>query len=140
VSRVSNSHEKAVSPLVDQSPTMRPKPEVESAYVVQHIDVTEEVNRRLRESRLRRLMETPSTSQKRKFDNFEDTKEEGGTGPEEDQRNPSSAGDTERTPTKRLRFSGSFEQTTGKRKGDHQTQGEERGRFEDRTNVKRRRM
>jgi hypothetical protein len=120
---------------------MRPKPEVESAYVVQHIDVTEEVNRRLRESRLRRLMETPSTSQKRKFDRFEDTKEESGTGLEEDQRNPSSAGDTERTPTKRLRFSGSFEQTsTGKRKGDHQAQGEEHGRFEDRTNVKRRRM
>jgi hypothetical protein len=119
---------------------MRPKPEVESAYVVQHIDVTEEVNRRLRDSRLRRLMETPSTSQKRKFDSFEDTKEESGTGPEEDQRNPSSAGDTERTPTKRLRFSGTFEQTTGKRKGDHQAQGEERGWFEDRTNVKRRRM
>jgi hypothetical protein len=86
------------------------------------------------------LMETPSTSQKRKFDSFEDTKEESGADTEENHRNTSSAGDAERTPTKRLRFSGSFEQTAGKRKGDHQVQGDERGRLEDRKNVKRRRM
>jgi hypothetical protein len=94
-----------------QSP--RPPPQDDS-YVGQHIDVTEEVNRRLRESRLRRLMDSPSTSQKRKRDAFEDTtmNEQGQDEPEGDD---NSGG--KRTPTKKLRASGSFEPAKRKENG-----------------------
>ncbi|PVI01064.1 hypothetical protein DM02DRAFT_562028, partial [Periconia macrospinosa] len=73
-------------------------------YTPTHIDVTEEVRRRLHESRLRRLMGEPATSQKRKYDVFEDARmgEEGDgeevVGEEEEGRNP----------FKRVRASGSF--------------------------------
>lgn len=86
----------------------------ESTYVVQHIDVTEEVNRRLQESRLRRLMETPSTAQKRKRDDDEDTRMESGTEGGVDTSNGRNGNDDDPTPTKRLRTSGTFERV-GKR-------------------------
>ncbi|KAF2015030.1 hypothetical protein BU24DRAFT_493509 [Aaosphaeria arxii CBS 175.79] len=40
----------------------------EGGYQVQYVDVSAEVHKRLRESRLRQLMESPKTAQKRKFD------------------------------------------------------------------------
>jgi hypothetical protein len=78
-------------------------------YEVQRIDVTEEVNRRLREARLRRLGNSPSTSQKRKFDAYESMESWGET-----------EGSTERedmymgrSPMKRVRASGTFEPIAG---------------------------
>lgn len=91
--------------------------QAESTYVIQHIDVTEEVNRRLQESRLRRLMETPSTAQKRKRDDDEDTRMESGTETEVTPRNNYDGNDDDPTPTKRAKISGAFEQA-GKRKLD----------------------
>jgi hypothetical protein len=98
--------------------------------VVQHIDVSEEVNRRLRESRLRRLMETPSTSQKRKYNAYEEvrspsaaeTDEEGGS------KGGYSGSEYERTPTKRLKSSGTFEQV-GKRKDNGVAEDNSSGRL-----------
>ena len=99
----------------DEDPAPRANPaQVESTYVVQHIDVTEEVNRRLQESRLRRLMETPSTAQKRKRNDDEDTQMEGGAEPEGTPRNDHDGNNDDPTPTKRLRTSGTFERV-GKR-------------------------
>lgn len=97
---------------VDEDPTPRANTaQVETSYVVQHIDVTEEVNRRLQESRLRRLMETPGTAQKRKRDD-EDTRMESGTEAEEEARSGHNGNDRDPTPTKRQRISGSFEQVS----------------------------
>ncbi|KAF2628473.1 hypothetical protein BU25DRAFT_457787 [Macroventuria anomochaeta] len=99
----------------DEDPTPQTNPaQVGSTYVVQHIDVTEEVNRRLQESRLRRLMETPSTAQKRKRDDDEDTRMESGTETEVTPRTGYDGNDDDPTPTKRLRTSGTFERV-GKR-------------------------
>jgi hypothetical protein len=130
----------AISPPVDQSPTPRAKPsQTEDAYVVQHVDVTEEVNRRLQESRLRRLMQTPSTAQKRKFDAYEEGPRSDGPAAtdEEGQRGGHSGSEYERTPTKRLRSSGVFEQL-GKRTEDGPVRQDPR--FEDRVDVKRRKF
>ncbi|KAI4639746.1 hypothetical protein J4E93_009100 [Alternaria ventricosa] len=132
-----NSNPHAISPLVDQSPTPRAKrARIEDDYVVQHVDVTEEVNRRLQESRLRRLMQTPSTAQKRKFDAYEDgPRSDGPAGTDEE--GQKGGGEYERTPTKRLRSSGIFEQ-----QGNTQEDGPGRQspRFEDRVDVKRRKF
>ena len=132
-----NSNPHAISPLVDQSPTPRAKrARIEDDYVVQHVDVTEEVNRRLQESRLRRLMQTPSTAQKRKFDAYEDgPRSDGPAGTGEEKQKGGS--EYERTPTKRLRSSGMFEQS-----GNTQEDGPGRQspRFEDRVDVKRRKF
>lgn len=49
-------------------------------YPIQRIDVTEEVQRRLREARLRRLADSPSTSHKRNFDAMEGVEGEQSTG------------------------------------------------------------
>ncbi|KAF1927581.1 uncharacterized protein M421DRAFT_64899, partial [Didymella exigua CBS 183.55] len=87
---------------------------IDSSYVVQHIDITEEVNRRLQESRLRRLMETPGTAQKRKRDDDEDTRMESGTETEVTSRSGHDGNNDDPTPTKRARLSGNFEQN-GKR-------------------------
>lgn len=73
-------------------------------YAPQHIDVSEEVHRRLNESRLRRLMNTPSTSQKRKYDVFE----HGRPGVEAEEEEGEEVGGAERSPFKRIRASGSF--------------------------------
>jgi hypothetical protein len=131
----------AVSPPVDQSPTPRAKrTKIEDAYVVQHVDVTEEVNRRLQENRLRRLMQTPSTAQKRKFDSYEEEpRSEGPAGTDDEgSRGGYSASEHERTPTKRLRSSGTFEGLS-KRKEDGDVKGQDQ-RFEDRVDVKRRKF
>lgn len=93
--------------------------------------MTEEVNRRLREARLRRLGDTPSTSQKRKFDAYEGSESWGDTEGATDQESDY----IRQTPTKRIRASGSFEPIAGmmKRKEDGITMGfadvgkEERG-------------
>lgn len=76
------------------------------------MDVTEEVNRRLQESRLRRLMETPGTAQKRKRDEDEDTRMESGTEAEAGSRKGQDGNNDDPTPTKRLRTSGAFERTS----------------------------
>ncbi|KAI4659935.1 uncharacterized protein J4E79_005737 [Alternaria viburni] len=134
----SNSH--AISPLVDQSPTPRAKrARIEDDYVVQHVDVTEEVNRRLQESRLRRLMQTPSTAQKRKFDAYEDgPRSDGPAGTEDEgQRGGQSGSEYERTPTKRLRSSGTFEHLGNRTEDRPERQSP---RFEDRVDVKRRKF
>lgn len=89
----------------------------DSTYVVQQIDITEEVNRRLQESRLRRLMETPSTAQKRKRDDDEDTPMQSGTDTEATPRTANDGNSDDPTPTKRARLSGNFEQN-GKRARD----------------------
>ncbi|KAH3913582.1 hypothetical protein HBH56_104960 [Parastagonospora nodorum] len=125
----------AISPPVDQSPTPRANPTLpDPAYVVERVDVTQEVNRRLQESRLRRLMETPSTAQKRKRDALEEPRS--GSTVDGDGRNYSGS-EYDGTPTKRLKCSGAFEQV-GKRKED----GVERGgeKVEGRAKFKRRRV
>lgn len=137
----------AVSPLADPNVTPRAKPtQSEPVYVVEHIDVTEEVNKRLRESRLQRLMETPSTAQKRKFDTYEDTMAADGVDVEEDGNLRSS--DYERTPVKRLRITGTFE-ASRKRKENESVGGGGDGRggsnndderLKSRTDFKRRKL
>ena len=131
----------AISPLPGQSPTPRAKStQAEETHLVPHVDVTEEVNRRLMESRLRRLMQTPSTAQKRKYDEYEDVpkSEESTTADEERSRGQYSGGEFEKTPTKRLRSSGTFEHT-GQRQEDGPVRYDTE-RFEDRTDVKRRKF
>lgn len=89
---------------------------------------------------MRRLMETPSTSQKRKYDAYEEPRS-GSTVDTEDeigQRDGWSGSEYERTPTKRLKSSGTFDQT-GKRK-ENIGEAELRGKLEGRTNIKRRRV
>ncbi|KAJ4376233.1 hypothetical protein N0V83_001516 [Neocucurbitaria cava] len=132
----------AVSPPLAQSPTPRgkPVPAEEDTYVVQHIDVTEEVSRRLRESRLRRLMDTPSTAQKRKYNAYEDQGTESAVDAEDDgSRAGCSGSEYERTPTKRLKSSGTFEQV-GKRKENGNERPSEEERFGSRADFKRRRL
>lgn len=63
---------------------------------------------------MRRLMETPSTAQKRKRDDDEDTRMESGTEAEVTPRPGYDGNNDDPTPTKRARISGNFEQT-GKR-------------------------
>lgn len=99
---------------IAQRPSTASTTTTESAYVIQHIDITEEVNRRLQESRLRRLMETPSTAQKRKRDDDEDTPMQSGTETEVTPRTGHDGNNDDPTPTKRARLSGNFEQN-GKR-------------------------
>lgn len=135
------SSSQAISPLPGQSPTPRAKStQTEETHLVPHVDVTEEVNRRLQESRLRRLMQTPSTAQKRKYDEYEDVPRSGGsaTGDEERLRGQYSGGESEKTPTKRLRSSGTFEHI-GQRQDDGPVRYDTE-RFEDRTDVKRRKF
>ena len=91
--------------------------ESEPTYVVEHIDVTEEVNRRLQESRLRRLMETPSTAQKRKRDEDDDVRMESGTEAEPTPRAGRESNSDERSSSKRMRMSGDFTEP-GKRAFD----------------------
>lgn len=95
----------------------------ESTYVVQHIDITEEVNRRLQESRLRRLMETPSTAQKRKRDDDEDTPMQSGTDTEVTPRTGYDCKSDDPTPTKRARLSEDFEQTGKRARDGNETHG-----------------
>lgn len=132
----------AISPPIDPSPTPRAKPTQaeEDAYEVQRIDVTEEVNRRLRESRLRRLMETPTTSHKRKYDAYEEPRSGStiGRDDEADSRGWSGS-EYERTPTKRIKCSGTFEQL-GKRKENGSADTGSSGKHDNRTNIKRRRV
>lgn len=132
----------AVSPPVDQSPTPRAQhPQPNNTYVTEHVDVTEEVNRRMQESRLRRLMETPSTAQKRKRDALEEPGSASSAGNEGDDASRSgySGSEYDGTPTKRLKSSGSFEQTL-KRKENGNAGSVEEQRFPDRENIKRRRV
>lgn len=108
---IPGSDEKAEVRPADEELAPRPSTATtESTYVVQHIDVTEEVNRRLQESRLRRLMETPSTAQKRKRDDDEDTRMLSGTEAEATPQSGHNGNDNDPTPTKRARLSSSFEQ------------------------------
>lgn len=85
-------------------------------------------------------METPSTAQKRKFDTYEEgPKLEGPTGADEESlRGTQSGSERDRTPTKRLKSSGTFEHA-GKRKESSDVRRHS-DRFEDRTDVKRRRF
>lgn len=122
-SRPPPSTEKPTSPLPQS-------PQVHQEYTGQHIDVTEEVNRRLRESRLRRLMESPSTSQKRKYDAIEDVGMEIGGATQED---------LQRTPTKRLKAVGSFEPTM-KVKHNGRVRDDLGQASNDRMDIKRRRL
>lgn len=110
--------------------------------MVEHIDVTAEVNRRLQESRLRRLMETPSTSQKRKRDALEDMRSESAAESEGDgdwSRNGYSGSECDGTPTKRLKSSGTFEQMLKRKENGEVDTGPE-ARFPDREDFKRRRV
>jgi hypothetical protein len=115
--------------------------DADNGYVVEHIDVTAQVNRRLQESRLRRLMETPSTAQKRKRDALEDTRSESAAESEDGDwsRNGYSGSDYDGTPTKRLKSSGTFEQML-KRKENGEADTASDARFPDREDFKRRRV
>lgn len=91
-----------------QPPTPTPKrTRLELGYVPQHVDVTEEVNRRLQESRLRRLMDTPSTSQKRKYHAIEPPQADNRVGREDAPFEGESLLDKGRSP-KKLRASSGF--------------------------------
>lgn len=111
-------------------------PQPEDGYVARQVDVTEEVNRRLHESRLRRLMDSPSTAQKRKYDVFEDTRMESGGDTEDDGEGHS---ERERSPVKRLKASRVFEPVL-KRKEDRLARGDTHERNGDRADVKRRKV
>ena len=95
-------------------------------YPIQRIDVTEEVQRRLREARLRRLMDNPSTAHKRKFGDMEGVESTGDGAAGE-----AAAHEETWTARKRVRASGTFESAGGhmKRKEENITLGwEEVGR------------
>jgi hypothetical protein len=87
-------------------------------------------------------MQTPSTAQKRKYNAYEEEpRSEGPTGTDEEgSKGGYSGSEYERTPTKRLKSSGTFEQL-GKRKengiGDARAEDE---REEGRTDSKRRKF
>ena len=87
-------------------------------------------------------MQTPSTAQKRKFNAYEEeSRSEGPTGTDEDgSRGGYSGSEFERTPTKRLKSGGTFEQL-GKRKENENgnVRAEEEGSG-DRANFKRRKF
>jgi hypothetical protein len=85
-------------------------------------------------------MQTPSTAQKRKYDEYEDAPKSDGPAAtdEEGSKNQLNGGDHEKTPTKRLRSSGTFEHT-GNRKDDGPVRYDTE-RFDDRTDVKRRKF
>jgi hypothetical protein len=124
------------------SPTPRARAaQPDNGYVTEHIDVTEEVNKRMQESRLRRLMETPSTAQKRKRNALEENRSEsaGDAGFDDASRNGFNSSERDGTPTKRLKSSGTFEQVL-KRKEDGDPAGAGEERFPDRTGFKRRRI
>lgn len=136
--RPSNLPNQAVSPPVDQSPTPRAKPTLpDNGYVVERVDVTAEVNRRLQESRLRRLMETPSTAQKRKRNALEESPA-GIDADEGSIRSGYSESEYDGTPTKRLKSSGTFEQMLKRKENEGADVGGER--FPDRADFKRRRI
>jgi hypothetical protein len=120
----------AISPATGQSPTPRAKPaQPDNGYVTEHIDVTEEVNRRLQESRLRRLMETPSTSQKRKRDTFDEPRSESAAETDAEDgcsRNGYSGSEYDGTPTKRLKSSGTFDQMLKRKENGGADMGGER--------------
>lgn len=86
-------------------------------------------------------METPSTSQKRKYNAYEEPHSESAADTEEEagSRGGCSGSEYERTPTKRLKSSGTFEQI-GKRKDNGNAQHESITRFEDRFDIKRRKI
>lgn len=106
-------------------------------YEVQRIDITEEVNRRLQEARLRRLVGSPSTSQKRKFDAYESMETWGGS---EDTPEPQEDNALGRSPFKRIRATGTFEPIASvmKRKEGGITMGFTDVGKEERGNAKRR--
>jgi hypothetical protein len=138
----SKSTNQAVSPPVDQSPTPRAKRTLpDNGYIVERMDVTAEVNKRLQESRLRRLMETPSTAHKRKRDAFEPQSASAADteGEEDGSRGGYSGSEYDGTPTKRLKSSGNFEQML-KRKENGGVESGTGGRFPDRADIKRRRV
>lgn len=85
-------------------------------------------------------MQTPSTAQKRKYDEYEDAPSSGGPAGTEEEgvKNQQSGGEYEKTPTKRLRSSGVFEHA-GDRKDDGPVRYDTE-RFDDRTDVKRRKF
>jgi hypothetical protein len=80
--------------------------ETDHEYKVQYVDVTEEVNRRLRENRLRQLMDSPSTSQKRKRNALEEQEPYNQEYCDEEHLDL----DSGRSPVKKPRASGAFEQ------------------------------
>lgn len=85
-------------------------------------------------------METPSTAQKRKYNAYEEPRSDGATETEDEgSKDAYSGSEYERTPTKRLKSTGIFEQT-GKRKENGQAQEEEPVQSEKRSAFKRRRM
>jgi hypothetical protein len=113
---------RAVSPPRHQTPTPRTKSTFkDKAHEVEHIDITEEVNRRLQESRLRRLVETPGTAHKRKRNAFEEPRSESGadTGEDMHSHNGYSGSDFDGTPTKRLKSTGTFEQVLKRKEAEH---------------------
>lgn len=105
-------------------------------YEIQRVDVTEEVNRRLREARLRRLVDSPSTSQKRKFGAYESMENWGETEDNTEQEDEAVG----RSPFKRVRASGTFEPIASvmKRKEEGITVGFADVGQEERGSVKRR--
>jgi hypothetical protein len=91
------------NPLVNPAVSSQPSSD---AYQEQHLDVSDEINRRLNESRLRRLMNSPPTSQKRKYDVFEDVRM--GNGPDAEENKEEEKERSEGGSAKRLRASGTF--------------------------------
>jgi hypothetical protein len=100
-------------------------------YRVQYVDVTEEVNRRLRESRLRQLMDSPSTAKKRKLDTYETPENDDGDA------DASDWSEKYKSPTKKIRSSGQFEQMVKLNEGVKRGEGRE---DEGRGSFKRRRI
>lgn len=93
------------NPQYPHLPTQSPPAEDPSPYQVEYVDVTAEVERRLHESRLRSLMDTPATSQKRKFEALEDNNRGG----EEEGEDSREAIFEERSPVKKQKTFGQLE-------------------------------
>jgi hypothetical protein len=109
-----------------------------SDYEVQYIDVTEEVNRRLREARLRQLMDSPSTAQKRKRNTVEDVT----PGDAEGEGETETELDLLRSPTKKLKASGGFDPLVKMKEGvkRQDINGDGDDRDDARGDVKRRKL
>ncbi|KAF2269902.1 hypothetical protein CC78DRAFT_564573 [Lojkania enalia] len=111
-------------PSADADPhATGPEPPIqEDGYEVQYMDISSLVNQRLHESRMRRLMDSPRTAQKRKHDVFVEDWTEDMEGSEDTK---SEALSREQSPVKKLKAFGSFEQALKRKDGRMPGEGDE---------------
>ncbi|KAF2181937.1 hypothetical protein K469DRAFT_712997 [Zopfia rhizophila CBS 207.26] len=101
-------------------PTASEQPEQEEEPLVQYEDITQEVQKRLREKRIQDLMDSPASAKKRKHAEFE---YDGAGNTEQSETERSEAPSECRSPVKKLRLQGQMDQSlkrkeTGLARGD----------------------